>query len=78
MVVVVGKMPETIHVSREQYVGLLSQLDAATHSPHPGAVDLGYELLETLRSWASKGTESKETHGQLELPLEWADDRAAR
>lgn len=78
MVVVVGKTPEAISVSRDQYLGLLSQLDAATHSNHPGASDLAYALLDTLRSWFQQGRVTSEIEGQLELPLEWAADRAAR
>lgn len=78
MVVVVGTTPEEIRVSREQYLGLLSQLDTATHSPHPGRADLAYELLNVVRSWLKQGALTGQVDGQLELPLEWAESRAGR
>lgn len=78
MVIVVGSAPEEIRVTRDQYLGLLSQLDAATHSKSPGAVALAYGLLGTVRSWFLPGKVTGQTDGQLELPLEWDEERAER
>jgi hypothetical protein len=89
MVLVVGEIPSEIRVTRDQYIGLLVRLDAATHSTSPTQVELAYDLIEELRTWFQKVKiarqvedrkfgEVPEVDGQLELPLEWAETRAGR
>lgn len=78
MVVVVGELPEEIRVSREEYVGLLRQLDAAAHSSHPSEAALAHDLLATVRFWFQQVKLTGQVDGQLELPLEWDAERAAR
>lgn len=78
MVLVVGETPEEIRVTRDQYLGLLSQLDAATHSHFPAQQELAYDIINVVRGWFKQGTLTRQVDGQLELPLEWAGDRAGR
>ncbi len=80
MVLVVGKTPDEIRVSREQYLGLLARLDVASHSPSPTESELAHDIIDMLRSWFHQGEYivDRQVAGQLELPLEWAETRAGR
>lgn len=81
MVIVVGKIPAEISVTREQYLGLLDRLDQATHSQVSAQVELAYDLLDVVRTWiqeVQEGNLTGQVDGQLELPLEWAESRAGR
>ena len=75
MVIVVGKVPDEIRVAREQYLGLLSRLDTALHSPSPTQVELATDILELVRPWIRDVDLGGQVEGQMELPLDW--DRVA-
>lgn len=78
MVVVVGETPEEIRITREQYIGFLNRLDAATHSSQLGEKELAYALLDRARTWFQQAKVTRTVDGQLELPLDWAESRAGR
>jgi NADPH-dependent ferric siderophore reductase len=77
VVVVVGKTPDEIRVSRDQYIRLLSRLDQATRGTCPHEAELAYEILDDARRWLLRNDTPSQVDGQLELPLEW-DARAGR
>lgn len=72
MVVVVGRTPDQIKVTRAQYIDLLSRLDRGTRSTNKAEADLSYELLDLVRVWCAQATDAGEVDGQLQLPLNWA------
>lgn len=77
MVVVVGKTPAEIRVTRDQYIELISVLDQATRGTCPHEAELAYKILDETGRWLARNDVPNQVDGQLELPLEW-DQSAAR
>lgn len=73
---VFGELPDHIRVTREQYLGMLSRLESATHGTCVHESELAFELIDELRTWFRNEKTSGEINGQLELPLEWGSYRA--
>ena len=72
MVIVVGKLPDEIRVSQEQYIELLARLDQAIHSTSPTQTELARDVLDLIRPWWRQATfVGQEVEGQMELPLDW-------